>query len=234
MCIRDSPETLPLFLSADDPQQGIGSNWAVISLRGLKASILAATVIAIGVAAWVGNPVTLFADITASRVDTSDPQPVTDQPPPIVQSSVVQSAPEAEALPATAKDAPTPEIIAPEPARQTQTENSEPSSEALFKEFQVWVAEQDARARAEPVQDAPAPVVEDAPTPVRTVQKRRRAARPIRNARAEIRHVRRQNERLQARPVQDAARNQSVKNVEAPSFLESSNPFGTSPSQRGP
>jgi hypothetical protein len=230
----DPDGPLPLFLSADEPEQAIRNDRAVISLRGLKASILAATATAFGIAAWVGNPVTLSADFTA-LLGKSVPQPVTDQPTPIIHTAIIQPTAEAEALPTTAKEAPPREISASEPASQTtQAENSQPSLEALFKEFRAWAAEQDARALAKPVQDDPAPVVEDAPAPVRSMQKHRRAARSIRNARAEIWRVRRQNERVQARAVQNAAQNQSVQNAEAPSFLESLNPFGASPPQRGP
>ncbi len=54
----------PRFLTDEPEQQGIGKAWdrAVISSRVLKASILAATATAIGIAILsVGNPVTLFA-----------------------------------------------------------------------------------------------------------------------------------------------------------------------------
>jgi hypothetical protein len=51
---------------------------------------------------------------------------------------------------------------------QTRTENSGLSSEALFREFQAWSVEQDARALA-------APVVKNAPASVRSVQKQRAA-----------------------------------------------------------
>jgi hypothetical protein len=229
----DSGDPLPLFLSADEPEQGIGNDKAVISLRGFTASLLVAAAIATGIAI-LSDQVTLFAGVTASLVDKSAPQPATDQPTPTIQSAVIQSTDAAEALPPTAKDAPTREISATETAGQTQTENSEASSEALFREFQAWAAEQEARALAKPVQDAPAPVVENAPAPVRPMQKHRRA-RSVHNARAEIRHVQEhranvQRRRVQARPVQDArAQTQSVQNAEPPSFLESLNPFAAWP-----
>jgi hypothetical protein len=239
---------LPLFLSADEPeQQGIGKAWdrAVISSRVLKASILVATATAIGIAILsVGNPVTLFADVTASLVDTSALQPGTDQSTPTIQSTA-----DAQALAPIAKDAPTRDEIAAasEPAGQSQTENenSEPSSEALYRQFQAWAAEEGTQAQVkpvQPVQDAPAQVVENAPAPVRPMQKRRRA-RSGQNARAEIRHVQRpqakvqreQNARVQVRPVQDArAQDQSVQNAQVPSFLQIFDPFRASPPQRGP
>ena len=238
----DSSDPLPLFLSADESDQSIGNDEAVISLRGLMACILVAAAIATGIA-LLSNRVTLFAGVTASPVDKSAPQPDTDQSTPIIQSAVIQSTTDAEALPPTAKDAPTREISASEPASQTKTENSEassgePSHEALFREYQAWAAEQDARALAKPAQDAPAPVV-DSQAPVLPQQKQRRA-RSVHNTREDIRrvqerraYVRQKNDRIQARSVQDArAQAQPVQNAEPPSFLDSLNPFGASPPQR--
>jgi hypothetical protein len=224
-------DSLPLFLSADEPEQSIGNDEAVISLRGLMASILVAAAIAAGIAI-LSNQVTLFAGVTASLVDSA-PQPA-DQPTPTIQLAAIQSSDVVEALPPTAKDAPTREISAPEPATQIQKESDEASSETLFREFQAWKAEQDARDLAKPVQNYPAPAAKNAPASAEPMQ-RHRKAQTTRSARAEmIRHVRerranvrRQNERVQARrPVQDArAQTQSVQNAEPPSFLESLNPF---------
>jgi hypothetical protein len=245
---------VPLFLAdepehlADEPeQQDIGKAWdrAAISSRVLKASILVATATAIGIAILsVGNPVTLFADVTASLIDKSALQPGTDQSTPTIQSTA-----DAQALPPTAKDAPTRDEIAaaPESAGQSQTENSEPSSEALFRQFQAWAAEKDAQAQVGPVQsvqDAPAPVAEyalaqvadnppaqvaeNARAPLRPMQKHRHV-RPVRSARAEIRPAqnprkkvrREQNAPVQVPPAQDArAQDQSVQNAQAPSFLQ--------------
>ena len=101
---------LPLFFADEPEQQGIGKAWdrAVISSRVLKASILVAPATAIGMAILsVGNPVTLFADVTASLVDKSALQPGTDQSTPTIQSTA-----DAQALPLTAKDAPTRDEIA--------------------------------------------------------------------------------------------------------------------------
>jgi hypothetical protein len=232
----DPDDSLPLFLTADEPEQPVGiSSW-----RFATASILVATATVIGISIpLVGNRVMLFADVTASPVDKSTPQPGTDESTPTIQSTVIQSTADAEALSPTALDAPTRDIGASEPASQTRAENSEASSEALFKEFQAWKAEQDARDLAKPGKDDPAPVAENAPASVRPMQKQRRA-RAIRSARAEmIRHVRerrskirRQNEPVQARSVQDArAQTQSVQYAEPPSFLERLNPFGASPSR---
>ena len=235
----DPDNALPLILSADEPEPGIGSDRAVISLRFVMASILVVTATTIGTSILsVRNPVTLFADVTAS-VDSSVPRPGTDESMPSIQSAVIQSTADDEA-PQTAKDAPTSEISASEPASQTQAENSEASLETLFREFQAWSAEQGARDSAKPVQDDPASVAENAPASVRPMQKHRRAL-TVRNARADIiqhvqkrgANIRRQNERAQARPVQDArAQTQPVQYAEPPSFLERLNPFGASPLQR--
>jgi len=196
-------DPLPLFLSTDEPEQNstdqpmqnIGNDRPVILLRVLKASILVAMAIAIDVAASVEKPVTLSADVTASLFDKAASPPGTDQSAPIIQSAVTQSPACAEALPPTVKNVPD----------QTRTENSGSSSEDLFREFQAWSAEQDARALAK-VRDAPAPVVKNAPASVRSVQKQR--------ARAQ---------------------NQSVQNAEEPSFLQSLlSRFEASPAQRGP
>src|SRR5215469_3837566 len=65
---KDGFNQLRLFLSDGPEQQGIRKAWdgAVISSRVRKASILGATATAIFVAIlWVGNPATLFADLTA-------------------------------------------------------------------------------------------------------------------------------------------------------------------------
>lgn len=227
---------LPLFLADEPEQQGIGKAWdrAVISSRVLKASILVATATAIGIAILsVGNPVTLFADVTASLVDKSALQPATDQSTPTIQSTA-----DAQALPPTAKDAPTRDEIAAasESAGQSQTESSEPSSEALFRQFQAWAAEKDAQAQVGPVesvQDAPAQVVQNAPAQVaenaRAALQKHRPVRPVHSARAEIRPVqnprkkvrREQNAPVQVPPAQDArAQDQSMQNAQAPSLLQ--------------
>ena len=172
----DPGDPLPLFFFTDEPDQGIGNDKAVISLRGLMVSISVAAAIATGIAI-LSDRVTLFADVTASPVDKSVPQPGTDDSTPTIQSTVIQSTADAEAWPPTAKDAPNREISTSEPASQTQAENSEASSEALFREFQAWKAKQDARDLAK-VRDAPAPVVKDAPASVRSVQRQRRAEEP--------------------------------------------------------
>ncbi len=214
---------LPLFLSSERA-----------SLLLLNAIILVITAILVGMAITLslGNPLKVYTDIKASPSAISTLQPGT-QSTPTIQST--------EALPTTATDAPTvnpganPELAppsdgkttagdvptrdeiaaAPEPADQSQTEIREPSAEALFKQFQAWVAEEDARAQTagsvQPVQDAQEKVVQNAWAQVRPMQKHRHV-QPVQNAQAEIRPERKprakvrgeQNARVQVRPLQDA------------------------------
>jgi hypothetical protein len=196
----------------------------------------------------VGDPVTLFAAVTAS-LGNSGLQPDTDQSDSTIQATthapaLIQSTADAEALPPTAKDAPPrDEIAASEPAGNDQAEKSEPSSEVLFRQFQAWMAEQDAQAkvrRVQPIQDAPTQVAQNAPAqvaenaslPHQLMQKHRHVL-PVHTARAE--HFRKKVRRVQSTrverpptqsapverpPIQDArAQSQAVQNTQAPSFL---------------
>jgi hypothetical protein len=171
---------------------------AVISSRVLDVSILVATATAIGVTILsVGNPLALFAEVKSA------PQPGADQSTPLILTSAIQSPADPEAL------SPTHEIAAASVrASQPQTEKSEPSSsEALFRQFQAWAAEQ----------DAPAKLGRDA-------QKHRSAARAeIQNTQQpRARIIQQQNARMQARPVQDA---RAGRDDPVPSFPQSLNPF---------
>jgi hypothetical protein len=231
----------PLFLSehAGEPEQpGIGIAWdkAVISSRILKTSILVVTATAIGIAILsVGNPVALLANVTASLVDKSAPQPGTDQSTPTIQSTA-----DAQALPPTTEDAPTGDNTAAafKTADQSQTEIRQPPPEALFKQFQAWAAEEDAQAQVRPVQpvqdaqpqvqDDQTHVVQNARAQVWSVQKHRHV-KPVHNARAKIRPEhnaraqmrREQNAGVQARPVQNTqAQVQPVQNAQPPGFLQ--------------
>ena len=170
---------------------------AVISSRVLDVSILVATATAIGVTILsMGNPLALFAEVKSA------PQPGADQSTPIILTSAIQSPAAPEAL------SPTHEIAAASVrASQTQTEKSEPSSsEALFRQFQAWAAEQGAGAKLG-----------------RDAQKHRSAARAeIQNTQEPRARSQQQNARVQARPVQDA---RAERDGPAPSFLQSLNPF---------
>ena len=224
----DNP--LDLFLADERMQQGIGKacDGPVVSSRVIKASILVATVTAIGIAFLSGgDPVTFFADVTASMVDKSASRPDTDQSTPTIQSTA-----DAQALPAIEKDASQRDEFAavPESVGQSQMENNEPSSEALFRQFQAWAAEKDAEAQAGPaqsVQDAPTQVAENTRAPLRSMQKHQHT-RPFHSVRAEIRPVqnprrkvrREQNAGVKDPAAQDAqAQDQSVQNAQVPSFL---------------
>jgi hypothetical protein len=179
----------PRFLSehTEEPEQPvIGKAWdrTPNSSRILKTSILVVTAAAIVFAiCLVGNPLVLFTNATASLVTTSAPQEGTAQSMPTIQSTA-----ETQALPPTASEAPTGEEIAAasKTASQSETENPQPTAEALFKQYQAWAAEEDARTQVrppQPEQDAPAQFVQNARPQVRPVQKHRQA-RPEQNAQA--------------------------------------------------
>jgi hypothetical protein len=163
---------LPLAEYAEEPEQpdiGKARDRAVISSRILKTSILVVTATAIGIAVLsVGNPVVLFANVSASLFDTSALQPGTGQSTPTIQSTAgtqdlpptardeppvhpganPESAPPSDGGKTAVPDATTRTEIAPgfEPADQSQTEVRQTLADALFKEFQAWAAEQDLRA----------------------------------------------------------------------------------------
>jgi hypothetical protein len=154
-----SDDPAPLFLSdrAEEPEQpGIGKAWdrAVISSRILKTSILVVTAAAI-VFAILGNPIALFAKATASLVGQSGTgqqfQAWAAEQDARAQTTTIQSTAGAQALPPTARDAPTrAEIVATfNAAHQSQTETRQPPAEALLKQFQAWATEQDARAQVQ-------------------------------------------------------------------------------------
>src|SRR6202163_2050557 len=202
-CVEASPmatkddfpldDPLPLFLSnhAEEPEQqpGIGKAWDRAVLVVTAAAIVFAALL-------VGNPLAIFANSTASLVATSAPQDGTTQSMPVIQSTADAQAP-------TASEVPTGDEIA---AAFKTAYQSQPT-EALFTQFQAWVAREDARAQVrpvQPVQDAQAQVVQSARAQVRSVQKHRhiRHAREEKNARAHVR--REQNAGAQDRPVQNA------------------------------
>ena len=144
MPMRDdftSDRPLPLFLSGRaDEHEERGS----LLLLNASILLLVASLVAMAIILLWGNPVKVFADVTASLTNISAPQPGTGQSTPTIPSApTVQSAANAQALPPTASDAPTRNEVAAasEPADQGQTEISEPTSEALFKQFQAWAAE---------------------------------------------------------------------------------------------
>jgi hypothetical protein len=246
-------QPLPLFLSGmadDEPEQsdtGIARGGA-FSSRMLKTSILVVAATAIGFAIlWVANPVAFFANITASLTDLSvfqsgtappalkpiaDAQvspPTTSEVPPLNPESAPPSDDKTAVLATTspsATDAPARNEVAAavDPADQSHTEIGQPSSDALFKQYQAWRAE---RAQIHPVQDNPTLAQHAIPQgrPITT----HTHTRPDQNARAEIRPVqnpqrsarREQNAQTQIPPAQSpAAQEPPVQNAQAPSFLQ--------------
>src|SRR5262249_55011805 len=120
------------------------------------------------------------------------------------------SPPAPQNLPPTASDAPTRHEIAtaPEPADQSQTKISQPSTEDLFKQYQAWVADEEKGAKVEPVQpvrDAPEQVVQDARPKLEIMKTHRRVWR-VRHARADIQNSRRRVRQTQNARVQKAMR----------------------------
>jgi hypothetical protein len=201
-------DPIPLFPSdhTEESQPVIGKAWdiAAISSRILKTSILifmaAALVFAIRL---VENPPVLFTNATTSLVATSAPQDGTGRSTPIIQSTAG-----AQALPPTAREAATGDEIAAafNTAYQSQTENPQPPAEGLFKQYQAWAAEEDARTPVRPLQpeqNAPTQFVQSAGAQVRPLQEHRQA-RPAQKHR-------------QARTEQNAqAQDRSVRNAQAP------------------
>jgi hypothetical protein len=243
MMTRDGfqPDRPPIFLSEHAEETGQPDiekalNRATISSRILKTCILAVTATAIGIAILsVGDPVEILGNVTALWSEKAALQPDADP-----STSTIQSIAGTQDLPATTTDAPTRDEIAAavepaeqsQPAEQRQADIGEPINEALFKQFQAWAAEEEARAQAapaQPAQAAPVPVVQDAPAQARPTKKHRRV-RSVQNARAEIRSQR--NHRARVREEQDARgpvppvadpryQDPSVQNPQTPSLLQS-------------
>lgn len=218
-------DLVPLFPSdyAEEPDvAAILRAWdrADIASRILKTSILFVTAGAIVFAVLsAGDPLALFAKARASLIGTSAPQDGTGQLAPIIQSTA-----DRQVLPPTAGDVPNGnEMASPrEAADQSQTEIRQQPAEDLLKQLQAWAAEEDARAKVEPIesvepvqpaesvkpvgsvqpaQDSLTPVAQEPGPRVQHVQ-RHRLIRPLQNARAEIRPE--QNARAKARLAKNA------------------------------
>ena len=220
---------IPLFLSdhteePEPPVIGKARHRAAISSRILKTSILVVTAAAIVFAIrLVGNPLVRFTNATASLVGTSAPQDGAQSTP------TIQSTADAQALPPTAREAPTGAEIAAafNSAYQSQTENPQPPAEAVFKQFQAWAAEEDAQVRpVQSVQDAQPQVQDDqarvvnARAEVRPVKNARAHVRSEHIARAKVRHLK--NARARMRREQNTqAQVQPVQNAQPPGLLQS-------------
>src|SRR5215813_13238411 len=162
----DPTHPLPRFL-ADPAERGTRSipDGAVGTSRALRVGILIAAATAAGFAVLaMGNPMGLLAEMSASLVGNSTPQPRPEIQSAADAPALVPSAADAQALPPTTNDAPArAEIAASEPASQDQMAKTE-SSENLFKQFQAWAAEQDAQVQVgsvQPAQDTPVQIMQD-------------------------------------------------------------------------
>lgn len=242
-----SDHPLPVFLSSDAERYEEPRRSSFL-LKTAGLFVVAAIVIGAAMTLVLGNPMNLFAE--ASVADTPAAQPTADQTTPPVQTPPVQSTADIEqtaAATSSREDVTATADIAPEPP-----------SGALLKQFQSWAAQQDGQPQAEPAQpaqgaqtqvepvrpiqdatpqaeparpaqDAATQPSDDTPAPVRVVQKRRRA-RPVQNARAEIRIPRPRpaagarpdrNARADARPPQDGRALEQQPQPQTPSFLQS-------------
>src|SRR6266852_5600689 len=149
-----SDHSLPLFLSGHaDEHEERGS------LLLLNASfVLVASLVGMAIILSLGNPAKVFADIKASLTDISALQPDT-----------VQTTPTAWGAPARDEIATTFDT-----AHQSQAEIRAAPPGVLLKQFQDWVAKEDARAQIEtvrPAQDARAQVLQSAQARVLPIQK---------------------------------------------------------------
>lgn len=236
-------------------QPDVEKGWDVgaISSRIFKTSILAAVVTTIGAGVLsVGNPALLVANVTEWWNDRPALQLEADTSASTVQTMAnAQDAPAATDEPAREEVAAATEPAAPnqaeagqrqtepvqvqaEPPRvaevaQSQGENkdSQPVTQELFKQFQTWAAEEEARAGS--ARAARARVAQDTPAQARPAKKQRRV-HTVQNARAEVRPQRQhrarvreeQDPREQVAPVADPrAPDPAAQNAQTPSFLQS-------------
>ncbi len=252
------PDRPPIFLSGHaeetvHPEIEKGWDVAAISSRIFKTSILAAVVTTVGAGILsVGNPVLLVANVTDWWNDRPALQIEAD-----TSASTIQAVADAQDAPA-ATDAPAREEVAAavEPAyqnqatagqrqaepvqaqaesgqrladvAQSQAENTQPVSAELFKQFQAWAAEKEARAQPGSAPTARARVAQDAQQ-ARPAKKHRRV-HSVQNARAEVRPQRQyrtrvreeQDAREQVTPLADPrAPDPAQQNAQPPSFLQS-------------
>jgi hypothetical protein len=155
---RFTPNDRPLFLSgaAKPEPRRIGKAWV-----GVISSLLTAAVIVFAVL-LVGNPIALFASVTASQVSSSAHQDGSGQSMPTIQSTA-----SAQALPPTAREAPASDemLAAFKAAFENKTEVDQPTAEATFDKFQAWAAKEDVQARVQPPQPVQEPRAQPLPRP---------------------------------------------------------------------
>lgn len=204
----DPDQALPRFLAVQ-AEQGDVPDEAVGPSRASKVRVLIITAAAAGIAVLaIGNPVALVAEVSAllagnSVLPAAPIQSAADAPA-LIAAATADAQDLPRELPPASNDASARAEIAAEPVAKDQTEGSEASSEALFRQFQAWAADQDAQkqsAAVEPVQDAPPSIMQDLPPAAKNLrvrarhaQKRQPVRATVRNARAEVRtqNVRRQ------------------------------------------
>ena len=149
-----SDQSLPLFLSGHaDEHEERGS----LLLLNASIFVLVASLVGMAIILSLGNPAKVFADIKASLTDISALQPDT-----------VQTTPTAWGAPARDEIATT--IYT---AHQSQAEIRAAPPGALLKQFQDWVAKEDAGAQIEtvrPAQDARAQGLQNAQARVLPIQ----------------------------------------------------------------
>jgi hypothetical protein len=218
----DPAQPLPRFLVVQAEQDNAPDE-AVAPSRASKVRVLIITAAAAGIAVLaIGNPVALVAEVSALLAGNS-----------ALPAAPIQSAADAQDLPKDSppviNGAPARAEIAAEPIAKDQTEGSEASSEALFRQFQAWAADQDAQkqsAAVEPVQDAPPSIMQDLPpaaknlrVPHRHVQKRQPVRAAVRNARAEVRAQNLRRQIPQAPAQAPAAQNATVQDGQTAPFL---------------
>ena len=252
-----SDHPLPVFLSSDAERYEEPRRSSFL-LKTAGLFVLAAIVIGAAVTLTLGNPMNLFAEASVADTPAAQPtadqkQPTADQSPPPVQTPPVQSTadagptagatPSREDVTAAADNAPEPssgallkqfQSWAAEQDGPPQAEPAQPAQGAQTQVEPVRPIMQEATTRAEParpVQGAPTTQImqDDPPAPVRVAQKHRRA-RPVQNARAEIRMPRPRpvagarpdrNVRADVRPPQDGRAVEQQPQQQSPSFLQS-------------
>ena len=250
-------EPLPRFLSdrlperAGKPARRAGKEKPRRSTLLLNASLLAVTTALIGVAftlSW-GDPVKVLTEIKAQLIDTSSVQPDTVQ-----STETIQATATTRSWPPGATDAPARDESRDGVPAPPDSADQKQASGALLEQFQSWAAQEDGRVQAEaqtdskvdskadttvdphveyvrPVEEAATrssqDTREDTQAPVRSVQ-RHRAIRPLQNARAQMRSVRKpaptvrrvRPAQVEARPAQDVrAQDQSGQSAAPSSFL---------------
>lgn len=230
----DPAQALPRFLVVQAEPDDAPDEAAAPS-RASKIRVLIITAAAAGIAVLaIGNPMAFVAEVSALLAGHSTPQLAPIQSAADAPALLAVAAADAQDLrqdsPPVTNGAPARAEIAAEPVTQDQPENSEPSSEMLFKQFQAWAADQDAQkqsAAVEPAQDAPPSIMQDLPpaakslrVPHRHVQKRQPVRATVRNARAEVRTQNLRRQQIPQAPAQaPAAPNAAVQDGQTAPFL---------------